>query len=145
MNHKKLDVWKEAMDLVKMIYEFTNKLPKEELYGITAQIKRAVVSIPSNIAEGSSRKSDKELIYFLNIARGSLAEIETQIIIISNLYEIEDSKINEKIAAVGKLSNGLINYLRNKTGENRVKEVDVEYNSENSIHQSPVTNHYFSH
>ena len=60
-------------------------------------------------------------------------------------FQIEDSKINEKIAAVGKLSNGLINYLRNKTGENRVKEVDVEYNSENSIHQSPVTNHYFSH
>ena len=150
MNHKDLDVWKEAMNLVKMIYEFTLKLPEEEKYGIISQLRRAVVSIPSNIAEGSSRKSDKELLYFLNISRGSLAEIETQLIIISSIYKIEDSKINDKIAAVGKLSNGLIKYLKNKNGESKLNDGEADYNTESSIHQSPITpdsyrDHYFAH
>ena len=91
------DLWKEAMNLVKSIYDFTLKLPKEENFALTSQIKRAVVSIPSNIAEGASRKSNKEFLYFLNIARGSLAEVETQLLIVASIYKIEDSLLLEKI------------------------------------------------
>lgn len=150
MNHKSLDIWKEAMELVKLIYGMTKKLPNEEVYGISSQIRRAVVSIPSNIAEGSARKSDKEFIYFLNIARGSLAELETQLIIISDIYSIHNSKITEKIVIVGKLSNGLINYLKNKKNNNMVEEEVNEYNSEHSNHQSLITSEsfrdqYFAH
>lgn len=114
MNHKELDVWKESIELVKLVYELTQKLPKEEVYGLSSQIRRAVVSIASNIAEGSARKSDKEFIQFLNISRGSLAELDTQIIIIFEIFHLENKLLNEKITVVGKLVNGLINYLKNK-------------------------------
>jgi len=145
MNHKSLDVWKESMELVKLIYDLSQKLPKEEIYGITSQIRRAAISIPSNIAEGAARKSDKEFIYFLNISRGSLAELETQLIIISDIYNINDPKITEKIDIVGKLINGLINYLKNKRNDSMVKEDIEDYNTKNTNSQSPITNHYFAH
>ena len=139
MNHKRLDVWNESMELVKLIYGLTQKLPKEESYGISSQIKRAAVSIPSNIAEGSARKSDKEFIYFLNISRGSLAELETQLIIVSEVYNVNDSKIAEKIVVVGKLINGLISYLKNKKNDGTVGENLEEYNVKDIVHQSPIT------
>lgn len=114
MNHKKLDVWRESIELVKLVYELTKQLPKEEVYGLTSQIRRAAVSVPSNIAEGSARKTDKEYIYFLNIARGSLAELDTQVVIVLELYNLKNGLLNDKIIVVGKLINGLINYLKNK-------------------------------
>ena len=77
MNHKDLEVWKKSMDLVESVYQMTNSFPDSEKFGLTNQIRRAVVSIPSNIAEGSGIKSDKELIQFIYIAIGSLAEVET--------------------------------------------------------------------
>jgi four helix bundle protein len=70
MNHKELDVWKKSMDLVEVIYQLTNDFPDSEKFGLTNQIRRAVVSIPSNIAEGSGRKNDKDLIQFVHIALG---------------------------------------------------------------------------
>lgn len=78
MDHKDLDVWKKSMDLVESIYKITQIFPDSEKFGLTTQMRRAVVSIPSNIAEGSARKGDKELIQFLHIAIGSLSELETQ-------------------------------------------------------------------
>lgn len=81
MNHKDLDAWKEGMKLVKIIYELTEKLPPSEMYGLKSQLRRASVSVPSNIAEGAARKSNKELIQFTYIAIGSLAEIETQVLL----------------------------------------------------------------
>ena len=72
-----MEVWKKSMDLVESVYQMTNIFPDSEKFGLTNQIRRAVVSIPSNIAEGSGRKSDKELIQFIHIAIGSLAEVET--------------------------------------------------------------------
>ena len=81
MNHKDLDVWKKSMDLVEAVYALTKSFPDDERFGLTNQIQRAAVSVPSNIAEGSARKSDKELIQFIYIALGSLSEIETQYLI----------------------------------------------------------------
>jgi four helix bundle protein len=78
MNHKDLDVWKKSMNLVVLIYDITSKFPSDERFGLTSQMRRAAVSIPSNIAEGAARKGDKEFIQFLMIALGSLSELETQ-------------------------------------------------------------------
>ena len=85
MDHKDLDVWKKGMDLVLAVYQATGEFPKEELYGLTSQVRRAAVSIPSNIAEGAARNSDKEFTQFLHITLGSLAELETQWILAERL------------------------------------------------------------
>ena len=77
--HKKLKVWQRALELVVKIYEITEKFPKEENFGITAQLRRAAISVPSNIAEGLTRKSSKDKLHFLNIAQSSLSEIDTQL------------------------------------------------------------------
>ena len=79
MNYTDLDVWKYSRELVKKVYLLIKKNPKEEIYGLTNQIRRSVVSVPSNILEGIGRQSNKETIYFLYIAKGSLQEVETQL------------------------------------------------------------------
>lgn len=84
-SYKDLIVWQKAMDLVEMVYQATRTFPQEERYGLTSQLRRAVVSVPSNIAEGHARKSTAEYINFLSIARGSLAEVETQLLIAQRL------------------------------------------------------------
>lgn len=76
--HEQLDAWKFSMQLVKTVYEFTTSFPVEERYGLTQQMRRAAVSIPSNIAEGAGRNGAKEYLHFIGISRGSLAELETQ-------------------------------------------------------------------
>jgi len=79
--YKDLDIWKKAMRLTSLMYDITAKFPKEETYGLASQMRRAAVSIPSNVAEGSMRGSTSEFIQFITIARGSLAELETQLLI----------------------------------------------------------------
>jgi four helix bundle protein len=113
MNHKELDVWKESIELTKKIYNITKNFPKEELYGLTSQIRRASVSIPSNIAEGSARNSDKEFIQFLYVSLGSLSELETQLII-SKEIEYNKYLFEEEIEKIKKMILGLIKYLKNK-------------------------------
>lgn len=113
--HKDLDVWKFSVDLVTLIYELTSHFPKEEIFGLTNQIRRASVSIPSNIAEGAARNSSKEFIHFLYISLGSQQEIDTQLLIARNLQYISEEQYNTitiKIETVGKLLNGLIKYLK---------------------------------
>ena len=83
--HHKLKVWERAIDFVIEIYKLTEHFPKEEIYGLTSQMRRAAVSISSNIAEGAGRRSKAELRKFLAIAQGSISELETQIIISSKL------------------------------------------------------------
>lgn len=103
MNHKDLDVWKKSMDLVEEIYKVTSNFPSSEIYGLTNQLRRASVSIPSNIAEGAARKGDKELLYFVNVAIGSVAEIETQLLIAVRLkYMNEEDTIFESTTEVRK-------------------------------------------
>ncbi len=112
-NHKDLEVWKKSMDLVSNIYKITESFPSKELYGLTNQIRRAAVSIPSNIAEGAARNSKKEFIQFLYIALGSLSELETQIIIANRLEYLNNlDTLLEDLKFVQKLINGLIYYLK---------------------------------
>jgi four helix bundle protein len=115
MNHKDLDVWKKSMDFVEIVYQLTNDFPDSEKFGLTNQIRRAVVSIPSNIAEGSGRKSDKELIQFVHIALGSLAEVETQYLISVRLkYVTKNEILEEELVVLNKLLIGFRNYLLKK-------------------------------
>mgnify|MGYP003611930403 CR=1 FL=1 len=116
-NFKELLVWKKSIEFVTEIYEITASFPSEEKFGLVSQIRRSAVSIPSNIAEGNARRSSADYIQFLKIARGSGAEVETQIIISKNLGFIEDVKSEEltsKITEIMKMINGLINYLKTK-------------------------------
>lgn len=114
--HKDLDVWKEAMTLVKGIYRLTADFPKEETYGLVSQIRRAAVSIPSNIAEGAARNSNKEFIQFLYISLGSLAELETQLLLSKELGFLENEEIDGSIVRIRKMLLGLIKHLRGKNG-----------------------------
>lgn len=116
MDHKDLDVWKKAMDLVKEIYLVSKEFPSSEQYGLTNQIRRAAVSIPSNIAEGAGRKGDKELLQFLSFALGSLAELETQLLIAVRLgYLDEITSTIDLITEVRKLILGYRNYIIRKS------------------------------
>lgn len=116
-DYRQLKVWQKAMDLTVEIYNLVKNLPREETYALSDQMRRAVVSIPSNIAEGQGRNSDKEFTNFLSIARGSLWELETQIEICERLNYI-DSKLASKIyiltTKVSKMLNSLSNSLKSK-------------------------------
>ncbi len=112
-SHKDLDVWKVSIEFVEDIYKHTSLFPKEEIYGLTSQIRRASVSIPSNIAEGASRQTNKEFIQFLYIALGSLSEVETQIYLAYKLGFISNiNEINNKLTNIKKMLLGLIKYLK---------------------------------
>lgn len=114
-NFKNLDVWKLARELCKEIYEITNNFPTEERFGLTSQIRRCAVSIPSNIAEGTSRTSDKDFSRFLDIALGSCFELETQIILSMDLGFLENergSNLQNKIQKVEKMLQGLYNKIQ---------------------------------
>jgi four helix bundle protein len=113
MNHKKLDAWGLGVDFVYRVYQVTRGWPDDEKYGLISQIRRAAVSVPSNISEGAGRSSDKEFIQFLYVALGSLAEVETQLIIAERLgYPTEDLLIAH--VEVRKRVIGLIKYLKGK-------------------------------
>lgn len=111
-SHKDLKVWQEAMNLVVVIYEISEQLPSEEMYGLTSQLRRASVSIPSNIAEGAGRRGNKEFIRFLYIALGSLSEVETQLEIAYRLqYLNEADTVTQRIYFIRKMLSNLIKSL----------------------------------
>lgn len=107
-SHMDLDVWKKAIKLVKEIYLKTSSFPKEEIYGITNQLRRSAVSIPSNIAEGAARQSNKEFIQFLYISLGSTAELETQLIIAQELNFMVSEDLLESLSEIRRMLIGLI-------------------------------------
>jgi len=112
---KELRVWQEAINLVTDIYQVTQNFPKQEMYGLTDQVRRAAVSVPSNIAEGHQRGSTRQYLYFLAIARGSLGEVETQVILGHRLGYIDaetEKRLSDKILQVGGMLGGLIKALR---------------------------------
>ena len=112
-SHKDLKVWQESIDLVVKIYKISENFPKHEVYGLTSQIRRAAVSIPSNIAEGAGRKGDNEFKRFLFIALGSLSEVETQLEIsqrFNYIYTIEE--INKSIYFIRNMLSNLIKSLK---------------------------------
>jgi four helix bundle protein len=117
-SHLDLEVWKVSMDFVVEIYKLTAAFPDHEKYGLTSQIRRAAVSIPSNIAEGSARRNSKELIQFLYISLGSVAEIETQLILSKRLSYIKEyQELSEKIHYIRVLITRLIKSIKNKLNE----------------------------
>jgi len=117
MIYTELDVWKESRKLVKEVYLCTQSFPANEQYGLTNQIRRSSVSVPSNIVEGCGRNTSKDTLRFLHISRGSLYELETQLYITLDLVYLEkevfDSSLN-KIIICKKLLNGFINYYNSK-------------------------------
>jgi len=113
-NYKELKVWQKARELVKFIYNLTRKYPKEEIYSLTSQVRRAVVSIPSNIAEAAGHSSRKEFSRFLEIAYASTCELDTQVILSFDLDFIDQNELNASsgyIDELQKMLNGLIKSL----------------------------------
>ncbi len=117
--HKKLDVWKLSMELVKRVYGLTGSFPQHEIYGLTNQLRRAAVSIPSNIAEGAARQTTKELINYLHISQGSLSELDTQLDISLALNYINDSDrqdLDAMMVRIDKMLSGLIVSKKRESG-----------------------------
>jgi four helix bundle protein len=115
--YRELIVWQKAVSFVESIYRATENFPQKEIYGLTSQIRRAAISIPSNIAEGQGRNTTRDFLHFLSIAQGSLMEVETQITIAERLGYLEkqqESNLLELSAEIGRLLNGLGNSLHKK-------------------------------
>ena len=113
-----LKVWQDAMELTLKIYRMTRKFPAEEMYGFSAQLRRAAISVASNIAEGKGRSSDKELLQFLSHARGSLYEVQTQLQIAKSLgylTETNHQSLAQQADSVGRMLNGMIAKFRQMT------------------------------
>jgi four helix bundle protein len=111
---KELRIWQKGIEIVKDIYILTRKFPKEELYGLTSQMRRAAISMPSNIAEGFKRYHSKEYSQFLHITMGSAAELETQLIIAKELKMISEEELNiisEKLDHISKMISSLLNKI----------------------------------
>ncbi|HVA98898.1 MAG TPA: four helix bundle protein [Bacteroidia bacterium] len=114
--HKNLIVWQEAIGFVKHIYSLTSKFPEAEKFGLVSQLRRAAVSVPTNIAEGSARNTKKEFIQFLYIASGSLSEVDTLLTISTEINYISSKEYAIALEMQGKISallNGLIKKLKN--------------------------------
>jgi len=130
--HHNLEAWQQALTLVRTIYSATASFPKSELYSLTSQMRRAAVSIPSNIAEGSARNTTPEFLRFLYIARGSLAELETQLLIARDLGYLKDAEApKNELYQVTALLDGLIKSLKNHPP--RVKEEELLYDEQSTI------------
>jgi four helix bundle protein len=116
-NYKDLDVWKKAVTFTTELYKLTSRFPGTERYGLASQIRRATTSIAANIAEGWGRGSTGEYIQFLTVARGSLMELETHLIVASNLHFLnpeESRAISQPLEDIGKILNRLIGALRTR-------------------------------
>lgn len=113
-DYQNLEVWKRSIDLTIAIYELCKQLPKEELYALSDQMKRAAVSVPSNIAEGQKRFTTKDTLHFSSIALGSLAELETQLIIASRVYSLKIDELMEESTIISRMLHALIKSLRTR-------------------------------
>ncbi len=116
-HYRELIVWQKAISFVESVYRITNDFPKTEIYGLTSQVRRAAVSIPSNIAEGQGRSTTRDFLHFLSMSQGSLMEAETQITIAERLGYInkqQETILLESTAEIGRLLNGLCRSLDKK-------------------------------
>jgi four helix bundle protein len=114
-SYRDLEAWRKSIDLVFMVYQSTRLFPKEEQYGLVAQLRRAAVSVASNIAEGKGRSTDKEFVMFLHHALGSICEIETQLLITDRLGFLpkeESERLSVASSEIAKMLNGLINAVK---------------------------------
>lgn len=116
-SYRQLEVWQKAVALVTEIYQITRSFPREELYGLTSQVRRSAVSIPANIAEGWGRNMTRDYVQFLRVARGSLLELETHLVIAKNLKFIEAITLQrsaEQTQEINRMLNGLIRSLEHR-------------------------------
>ena len=121
-NFREIKIWQEALVIVKEVYAFTSNLPKEEKYGITSQINRSAVSIPSNIAEGSGRTSNKEFIRFLEIAISSSYELETQLILAQDLFNLSTNDLIEDLHALQNRIGGFTRQIKERIEKERIEK-----------------------
>ena len=115
--HKNLDVWKKSMELAKLIYQITSQFPSSEQFGLISQMRRAAVSVPSNLAEGAARSVKKELLQFISVAQGSLSELDTQVELATELGFMEKKRFEDIIYAIKVVSKqlyGLSKAIRSK-------------------------------
>ena len=127
-NYQGLTAWQKSMDLTVEVYKLVKKLPKEETYALSDQMRRSVVSIPSNIAEGNDRKRTGEFQHFLRIAKGSASELETQLLICTRVGYIRQDEINNSLSLldeVSKLITGLIKSHEPQTSNHEPNKEDV--------------------
>jgi four helix bundle protein len=120
MSYRDLVAWKKGMELAKAIYDATDSFPQNEMYGLVSQLRRAAVSIPSNIAEGQAHYTNPEFVRFLRHARGSLAEIETQLLIALDRGYLPQPRIDElmiRTDELGRILSGLIKSIKNEVAE----------------------------
>ena len=113
--HKKLNLWSDAVDLAQQIYKVTERFPSNEQFGLTSQVRRAAVSIPSNLAEGVVRQTKKEFLNFLHIAKGSLSELDTQLEIARRLEYLDQARweaLDERFEQIDRMLSGLVRSLR---------------------------------
>lgn len=113
-SHEDLVAWQKSISLAKTIYQFTGRLPAHEQFGLVSQMRRASVSVASNIAEGAARGSDKTFVQFLHISLGSLAELETQYVLCTELSFGEDDTLRGSIIECRKLILGLIRHIKQR-------------------------------
>jgi len=114
-NHRTLRVWQEAVELVVQVHRNTRSFPREEIYGLTSQMRRAAVSVPSNIAEGFARSGTRELLHYLNMAAASLSELDTHVEIARRLEYLRDaSELSESVDRVSRLLAALVTSLKRK-------------------------------
>ncbi len=115
--HRKLKIWQDARRLVKVVYDMTRHFPQDEQFGLSNQLRRAIVSVPSNIAEGSCRETPQEFIRFLVVARGSLSEVDTQLTLAEDLgYVVADNVLHSEVERLVMQINSLIARLKAKDG-----------------------------
>jgi four helix bundle protein len=119
LNHKDLILWQKSMNLAVRVYNLSHRLPRNETFGLVSQIRRAGSSIPSNIAEGSARKSTREFVHFLHIARGSMAELETHLMLAQRIGYLTADEVAETQTAmdeVGRILNSVLSGLARRLG-----------------------------
>lgn len=112
-NFRDLEIWKDSFSIVKLVYGISAQLPDNEKFGLKSQIQRCSISIPSNIAEGSGRTSDKEFLYFLNVAISSSYELETQLLLVQELFDIDTNEVILKIQSNQRMIGGLKRKINN--------------------------------
>jgi len=117
--HKNLDVWKRSIELSKMIYQITSSFPSTEQFGLISQMRRAVVSIPSNLAEGAARSGRKEFLQFINIAQGSLSELDAQVELSKELGFLDQKDYNDILAELKMISKQLFGLAKAIKGKKK--------------------------
>ena len=116
-SYRDLAVWQKAMDLAEMIFSLTSKVPREQIYGMSAQMQRAANSVPSNIAEGHARDSTKEYLYYISVSLGSIAELETQLILCGRVKFLSEGEVKKALGLadeVGKMLRSIQRGLKEK-------------------------------